>query len=274
MKTKLTPLLTLLLATSLAISSCKKEEDPAAAEVELAEQGQDEAVFSAETDQVLADLDLVVFNNVDVQGRLGTLCGATIDSNGSMINITFDGSTRCNGRTRAGLIILSLYRGRRWSDPGAEMGVEFRSFIVRRVADGRQFNISGTGKIYNTYGGLARSVFAGNLDSLVHRIRFSGLRMNGNGFNIQELNVAKTRKYIYKGNNFYSTSTRGDTTVMGQTLVGVWGRSRGNKEFATRYNRPVRANNSCGWYKPGRSSTWASGAPLRSHSGLRKMEQW
>ena len=248
----------LFLSASVTLTSCNKDkEDPQAAETELADQSQDEQDFSAETEQVLNDADLAVFNQVTITGgRLGAFCGAAdIDTSTTTprrYTINFDGTTECNGRIRSGTIILTLYNADSWAQRDAVLGVEFRAFTVKRTADSRIITLNATGKIYNLYGGLARDVsHASGPDSVVHRIRLDGARMNSNGVTLTDWHVAKKRFFVNRGNtDFYTITTAGDTVKDGQTLVGVFGKSRRNRDFVTRFNRPIHSTSQCGWFKP------------------------
>jgi hypothetical protein len=188
-------------------------------------------------------------------GRTGGLCGAQIDTSTTSprsYTLTFDGSTPCNGRIRSGTITITLLRGATWADRGALLLVEMQSFTVKRVSDNRSITITATGRIENLYGGLARDVRqSSGPDSVVHKVRLNGSRINSNGNALNDWHVAKKRFFVNRGGeSVFTITTAGDTVIEGQTLVGVFGKTRRGHDFVTRFNRPVHSNSQCGWFKP------------------------
>jgi len=242
---------------SLAFGGCNRDGvkvNDDAESSEISQLSTDESDYSAEMEQATNDLDLAIFNKVNASGgRIeATLCGATIDS--SMPNryiVAFDGTTACKGRIRSGRIEVSLYNKPLWAIKDAVLGIDFQYYKVKIVATGKEHAFVGVAKVYNQTGGLAKNVLdgTGRVDSVVHRIRVSGLRANlSNSYNA-EWNVAKTRTWVAKGENFF-VRTKGDTTVNGQSNVSVWGRTRKNRAFFTQILQPIVATQNCGFGKP------------------------
>jgi hypothetical protein len=75
----------------------------------------------------------------------GLICDADIVidtmSNPRKITITFDGTACIPGRTRTGVIVVSMNQGVRWKDAGAQLYVSFQNFKITRTLDNKSITL-------------------------------------------------------------------------------------------------------------------------------------
>ncbi len=266
-----------VLGAGLLFTSCKKDEPSTTADPEtvaMANNADDEATASGETDASLADADEAINLTAIAGGRVAATlpCGvASIDSFPAEKRyvITFDGRTRCGNRQaiRSGSITLQLFNAQSWADAGAVMSVTYDNYAVRKGVGrsaGNAIVLNGSGKIYNVLGGLRRQVLRGTANQVQHRIRFSNLRMAYKNRLFTDIGIAKTRTWVNEG-GFITIQVTGDTagsTLGGNSNVGHWGTNRQGVRSYTIFQQPVVANNNCGFDAP------VSG--VKVHKGLNR----
>src|SRR5688500_12144093 len=162
---KFSTVLLLALSFSLAMVSCKKEEDEpedAKLDGETQQFNEDANTYKGESDQ--ADNDI---NNAleDVPGfgkMAGTLssplCGVLVDDStqisSKIVFFHFDGITPCfsPSRTRSGTIKVQLTSGNLWSDAGSVLTITYIDFKVVRLSDNKSIEFDGVKTLKNVNG--------------------------------------------------------------------------------------------------------------------------
>lgn len=255
MKRALFPISTLLLAVFLLFSvSCKKDrlETPASDDTqEQSDNATDDAEVEAESDEALEDADNALGGSSSFNKTAGfSVCGATktVDTTTKTITITYDGTTRCKGRTRSGQIKLQLTNGVRWRDTGATVTLTFINYKITNGHTGYTLTLNGYKARTNVNGGTIPVLLLPGQE-LKHKIRASLVLTFNNG-TTQTWGVARTRTVSKTGLLTYSITITGDTTINSIPNIATWGKNRKGYEFYTQISVPVQANNICGWWRP------------------------
>lgn len=226
-----------------AISSCKKEEEPApiltpptVSPTDSSSQttrASDQTNVENESNQAMDEANDALVG-VSTTREVQATCGYTIDSSQKLtgkIKLIYDGVTNCNGKIRSGFIDIKLpFDGTnitKWSAVGATASLTFNNYKVVYVADNKSLMLNGWHLMKNQSGGGWIQLAMGN--TIIHIIK-SRMFISFNGGTAIEWNSAKKRTLTYTGifpNGLLKASMAGDTIMyVGSTCytkVAMWG---------------------------------------------------
>ncbi|MES1226714.1 MAG: hypothetical protein ABUT20_65170, partial [Bacteroidota bacterium] len=258
MKKQIYLLLAALLTLSISFTSCKKNSDSSTTDTatELKDQSDDQAFFSNESDAVANDASQTAenYNTMSGGGRVATnffapLCGANLsfDTTGGVrtITITYTGDT-CMGRSRTGVVTMSIPAGVHWRDAGAVMTITITNLKITRVVDGRSITINGSKTITNVSGGLLHNL-ALLPNPIVHKIESAGMTITFDNNTQRAWQIAKIRTFTYDAGVVIRTA--GFHTDGAYTNIAEWGTNRHGHPFATSISTssPVTIRQTCAW---------------------------
>src|SRR5688572_28733825 len=136
MKNPINLLMTLTAAVLITFTACKKTNDNQEP-TETATHSDDQSQFSTEMDAVAEDANDIINESASYNLRRNSsaICDATlaVDTTGDVkqITITYTGGV-CAGknRTRTGQVVLSMPKGTRWNNAGAQLTVTLKNLTV------------------------------------------------------------------------------------------------------------------------------------------------
>ncbi len=250
MKSKIQLLIAVLALTAATFTGCKKggnnETDYT---TELETHSDDQSRVQSESDAIADDANTVVDNYPSFNGRetntLAIPCDATVVvdslSNPKTVTITYNGTNCGRGRTRVGVVILSMPANMRWRDAGATLTVTIQNLRITRLSDNKSIVVNGTKTITNVTGGLVRNLSA--LGSITHTITSPGITVTFDNNTQRSWQIAKRRVFTY--NNGVVVTTTGTATVDGVTGVSEWGTNRFGGAFITSISQPMVVRQDC-----------------------------
>lgn len=268
MKLNLKALLMTLLVVTMALSSCRRNNNddptPSQTETEQAKQTNsvnDEQFASSETDDVMNDVD----DFINTQGRglrrdappssplpTSWFCGGNVTVDSVLIaqkqyTLIFN-NNNCNGRIRNGRVIIKLESGNRWPDQGAIIRVTFDNLSITRSFGGnnRTIVLNGSHTVTNVNGG--RIIDATSSRTIEHKVRGRMLINFGDG-SFRSWSVYRRRLFT-SGNQGLQIRIKGDTTLPNKTLVDCIGINRYDEPFISRIPTDIQSNAQCGFWKP------------------------
>lgn len=250
MKTKILSLLTGVLCLSIAFISCQKDTNNSSDNTtEVSAHSDDDSRFSSESDGAANDINSVMETTSGFTGRLDGLqtliCDATIVvdtvNNPRTITITFNGTACLPGRTRTGVIVVSMAQGVRWKNPGAQINVSFQNFKITRTRDNKSITINGTQTHTNVSGGLL--VNLASLGSITHTITSSNMSVTFDNGSQRNWQVARQRVFTY--NNGVVITVTGTHSEGGVTGIAEWGTNRFGNAFTTAITSPLVVRQDC-----------------------------
>jgi hypothetical protein len=246
----------LLSATGLFLvavfTACKKETGAVADNTtEASVQSDDQARFSTEVEAVANDADFAMESSASFSGRYDQaqqagICDAVLAydsvSNPRTVTITYNNSN-CwgNGRTRSGVVILSMAQGVHWKDTGAVLTVTYQNLKITRISDNKSITINGTQTFTNVNGGLLAYLPA--LETVTHTITSSNMSVTFDDNTQRTWQVAKQRIFTYN-NGIVITST-GTHTDGNTTNIAEWGLNRFGHAFASSTVQPLVIRQDC-----------------------------
>lgn len=251
------------ISLSLSVTSCKKKDDTTAldtaSEVSNSIQAGDESQANTSMDQAMDDANSALSGSVTFAGgRLSatdavSICGASVDTtqhSQGIMTINFDGTTNCNGKIRAGQIVvqvLNFANGARWRDTGAVATVTFNNYKVTKVSTNKSATFNGVHSITNITGGLVRKLGqSGTPNPIVHKVRSSNMSITFDDGTVRSWQVARKRTFSVSGTS-YSLKVEGDTTIDSHSNAVVWGTNRAGNTFTTIIETAIIASNDCNW---------------------------
>jgi len=162
-------------------------------------------------------------------------------SNPRTITITYNGSNCFGGRTRTGVIVISMAPGVRWKNAAAVLNVSFQNLKITRVVDNKSITINGTQTYTNVSGGLL--VNLPTLNTITHTITSSNMSVTFDNNSQRNWQVARQRVFTYNnGIVVTSTGTRSDGGVTG---IAEWGTNRFGNSFTTVITQPLVIRQDC-----------------------------
>lgn len=250
MKARIFSLSVIFFSLSLIFTACQKEKITATDYyTETTLHSDDQSRFSSEIDAVANDANAILettagFANRNESTQSG-ICDATLAvdtlSSPRTITITYNGSNCLGGRTRTGVIIVSIAQGVRWKNAGAVLNVSFQNLKVTRLGDNKSITMNGTQTYTNVSGGLLINL--PTLNTITHTITSNNMSItfdNGQQHNWQ---VARQRAFTY--NNGIVITTTGTHTEGSTTGVAEWGTNRFGNPFKTSITQPLIIRQDC-----------------------------
>jgi hypothetical protein len=249
MKTKILSFLTAFLCLSMVFISCQKENrDTTDNTAEVSAHSDDDSRFSSESDGAANDINAVLETTAGFNGRgngIQVICDATVVvdtlSNPRTITITFNGTSCLPGRTRTGVIVVSMAQGVRWKNAGAQINVTFQNFKITRTRDNKSITINGTQTHTNVSGGLLINLPA--LGTITHTITSSNMSITFDNASHRNWQVARQRVFTY--NNGVVITVTGMHSQGGVTGIAEWGTNRFGNTFTTAITSPLVVRQDC-----------------------------
>ncbi|HUM96958.1 MAG TPA: hypothetical protein PK275_03830 [Chitinophagaceae bacterium] len=251
MKTKILSLSAFILSLSVAFTSCQKDSksDTSDNTEEVTKQSDDGSRFSTESDGVANEINGILETTTGFSGRpggtQGFICDANVVidtlSNPRTISITFDGTACVPGRTRTGVIVVSMNQGVRWKDAGAQLNVSFQNFKITRTIDNKSITFNGTQTYTNVTGGLLINL--ASLGTITHAISSNNLSITFDNNQQRVWQVARQRSFTY--NNGVIITVTGTHTEGNITGVAEWGTNRFGHSFTTAITSPLIFRQDC-----------------------------
>ena len=252
MKARILSLVALVCSVSFLMVSCQKDSNNnnnTDYTAETATHSDDDSRFSSESDAAANDINAQLEITPGFSGRGGQvqsiICDATIAidtvSNPRTITITFNGTQCLPGRTRTGVIVISMAQGVRWKNPGAALNVTFQNFKITRTIDNKSITFNGTQTYTNVSGGLLINLPM--LNTITHTITSSNMSITFDNNAQRNWQVARQRVFTY--NNGIVISVTGMHSEGGITGIAEWGTNRFGNAFTTRIANPIIARQDC-----------------------------
>lgn len=244
-------LIAFIAVLTLAFTGCKKESsDVDVNETEFTVQSDDQARFSAESDEVDDDINTAIESSPALQGKgTGTqsLCNATVVidsiSNPRTVTITFNGLNCTGTRNRTGQVKASIPAGVKWKDINATLTITYTNLKITRVSDGKFITINGTKTITNLSGGKLSSLTPGM--AIIHTISSNNMKIKFDTSNLERFwSIAKKRIFTLE-NGGLVIRTGGTHTINNINNVMEWGVNRFGSEFITSVEEQVTVRSDC-----------------------------
>jgi hypothetical protein len=245
----------IILSAALIFTACgKKKTDPQPADdtAVQTQNGNDDSNASSESDAALTDANTAISGSMTMNGArvaaypvIDGASSITYDSSvatGNTIVITYDGTTKVNGRTRTGTLTAHMPSGTSWTTAGATLTLTFTNLKATRVSDGKSLTINGTKTVTNVSGGNIKTLAIGS-GSLIHKIRSTNMTLTFDDGTVRTWNVARTRTTTRSATSSFSISITGDTTIASHTQVAMWGTTRAGNTFYSMITSPIVWNN-------------------------------
>lgn len=243
----------LLAGLALASVACTKnkiDQTPDDSQEQITTSSDESEVNSA-LDKIVEDANTLLSGSSMAGGRSdGLICGATIDStlkSQGIFKLLFDGNTACiyGRRFRSGSITIKLSGAEKWSDAGAVLSITLENYKVTRISDNKSLTFNGTKSITNVNGGLVRKLSDGGA-SVVHKVR-GNLSITFDDGTQRAWQVARKRT-IKLASSVYTVAIEGDTTILGQSNIDVWGLNRKGNSFYGAISEPIVLSSACEYH--------------------------
>jgi hypothetical protein len=249
MKARLLSFAIAILSVSVLFTACQKDADtPSDNSAETTTHSDDQSRFSTEIDAAGTDINAALELTSGFTGRtenIQAICDATVVvdtlSNPRTITITYNGSNCLGGRTRTGVIVVSMAQGVRWKNAGAVLNVSFQNLKITRVIDNKSITINGTQTYTNVSGGLL--VNLPTLNTITHAISSSNMSVTFDNNAQRTWQVARQRVFTYN-NGIVMTST-GTHSAGGVTGIAEWGTNRFGNAFTSAIAQPLVIRQDC-----------------------------
>jgi len=249
MKARLLSFAVAILSVCILFTACQKDAGtPNDYSTETTTHSDDQSRFSNEIDAAGTDVNAALEVTSGFTGRIENIqviCDATVVidtvSNPRTITITYNGSNCFGGRTRTGVIVISMAPGVRWKNAAAVLNVSFQNLKITRVVDNKSITINGTQTYTNVSGGLL--VNLPTLNTITHTITSSNMSVTFDNNSQRNWQVARQRVFTYNnGIVVTSTGTRSDGGVTG---IAEWGTNRFGTSFTTVITQPLVIRQDC-----------------------------
>src|SRR6266404_1118517 len=233
-------------------TGCKKETGSSTDNTtEASVQSDDQARFSTEVEAVANDADVAMESSASFSGRYdqvqqSVVCDATLVydsiSNPRTVTITYNSSNCWGvGRTRSGVVVLSMAQGVHWKDAGALLTVTYQNLKITRLSDSKSITINGTQTFTNVSGGLL--IYLPTLGTVTHSITSSNMSVTFDDNTQRTWQVAKQRVFTY--NNGVVITSTGTHTDGNTTNIAEWGLNRFGHAFASSTVQPLVIRQDC-----------------------------
>ncbi len=248
-----------LIGFSTVLTSCKKRRE---FKKESGQVSEDTKNIQAGIDDCVADANTAVSNNKTINGRVlqiaaiqTNVCGASVDTtqkSQGILTVTYDGTTVCDGRKKAGTVKITLVdfvNGKRWVDAGAVLQLDYTNFKVTRTSDNKSITFNGTNTITNVNGGNLVTLYLAWQTSLIRKVEGANLTAKFDDNTQATFNLSRKYTFTFSG-NVLLCSGEGEGTSNGISSLENWGTTRDGDSFTSQVVNPVKWNSNCGWPKP------------------------
>lgn len=250
-----------------AISSCKKEEEPAPIvtpptvsptdSTSQTTRASDQTNVENESNQAMDEANDVLMQVSTTRGVQAT-CGYTIDSSQKAygkITLNYDGITVCYGKKRSGSIDIQLpHVGTivtKWSEVGATASLTFNNYKVV-YQNNKSLMLNGNHTIKNVNGGGVIQLIVFNIP-IVQKVR-SNMQISFNGGTAIEWNSAKLRTITHDNSTGIIKVTMAADSLPNTEKIAMWGTNSMGDHFVIRLpidytydvSNPIN-NNTCNW---------------------------
>jgi hypothetical protein len=247
MKNPINLLMTFTVAVLVTFTACKKTAEPQATS-ETATHSDDQSQFTAEVDAVTEDANEIINESASFNFRKASssVCDAlvSVDTSGDFKKITVEytgGVCIGKNRTRSGVVELSMPKGKRWNDAGAQLTITYKDLTVTRISDKKAIVLNGSALVTNVTGG--NIVNLSNTGAMTHTISSNGLVVKFPGGATRTWMVAKRRDFTY--DNGIVISISGTHNEGNLTNISEWGVNRAGEDFKTVISQPLVIRQSC-----------------------------
>lgn len=250
MKARLLTLTAIIFSLSFLMVSCQKDNstDQTDYTAETATHSDDDSRFADESDAAADDIS----GQLEITAGFGRgnsvqslICDATITvdtlSNPRTMTITFNGNPCLPGRTRTGVIVVSMAQNVRWRNVGAQINVTFQNFRITRTRDNKSITINGTQTYTNVSGGLLINL--PTLNTITHTITSNNMSVTFDNGSQRTWQVARRRVFTY--NNGIVVTVTGMHSEGGVTGIAEWGTNRFGRSFTTAISQPIVRRQDC-----------------------------
>ncbi len=250
MKKNIRLMLVAILAISISLTSCKKDNDTKD-NTDLATHSEDQSEFASNDDDVINDANNVIDDNPAFNGRPGSAsnlflpCNADIvlDSTATLrrLRITYHGNNCNNTRTRNGVVTLTMPLTSHWADQDAVLTIETTNLVITRISDTRSITINGTQTITNVTGGRIWDL--ASTGTIIHDIASPGIDVAFENGTHRTWQVSKKRTFTY--NNGIVITTIGTHSQNGVDNISEWGTNRFGSAFTSAITQPMTIRQDC-----------------------------
>lgn len=239
--------LMLLAIAALTLNSCRKEDA-----TDDSQSARDAASVSNALNATDDDAVNAAAQVSSISGKTGgaialnAICGATVtDTGGQEINLSYNGTTNCEGVIRSGSITIQLTSGAHWRDVGAVLTITISNLQITDVATAATYTLQGSYTITNESGGLAYNVFVnGAAGPVVHRHQ-GNLQVEFANGTSRTWAIDRTRTYTLTSQNYVNIELSSEASGN----VESKGTNRFGDNFTNTIQTPIQASNisSCLW---------------------------
>lgn len=244
---------------ALMFSSCKKENSNTTSEDAVTSAG-DVASISAGVDATGADA-VAAETGVGAAGQASgkvesygphnpwaTICGSTTVDNGTApnktITITYDGTTKCHGLIRSGIVTIDNLSGIDWNKANAQLTLTYHDLKITDVSTGDYHILNGTHVITNMTGGTFWKVVAQEVPSgttVTHKNVSTNMQVT--------FSDGTTRSYSFDRMRSWNLTNMviTETTFADGNNYLEQGVGRNGKDFTDQITSPIIDNNYCQW---------------------------
>ncbi len=248
------------ICVGLIVSSCKKADNDTVnrtADPNAKQHNEDVSNTKSESDNLNTDVNNALsnisgFGKTDKAEAL-SICGASIDSTHQndpipYITITFDGTTNCNNRIRAGVVKVELIAGAKWSDVGAKLRITHTNYKVTFPSLNNHFvTFNGTKYLTDVNGIDWVGIYFGTKTALL-RERCYDMNVTFENGQTSLWKSARTSEWGIKNFTEIYATVNGDTTINGK-IIDSWGITRFGTNFITEMVQPWKSGTTCGWWR-------------------------
>jgi hypothetical protein len=269
---KLKSIYHLLLVTTItgALFACNKssvKDNANMSDADLQTQSDDQNRVSTESDAAFDDVNAVLNDQATVSGsrevpavRYGVatqgvdtiktkpVCDAivTIDTtvNPVKLVIIYNGDGCGIYHKRTGTVTITMAKGTRWRDAGAQITVAF-DLTIKRVIDGKSIKLTGTHVYTNVTGGNVFALNANSTSPIVHTVVSDNMVITFDNGTQRTWHVARKRTFTYSNGLVIALEgTHTDGAVSG---ISEWGTNRFGNSFTTSISQALTVKQSCAW---------------------------
>jgi hypothetical protein len=250
-----------MIAGGLLVLSCKKKR---AYNEDDAQDTVDARFVQAECDEVVKDVNTVIMEQFLLRGKTGSaeakpgkpstsICGVLLDTSqvtSGIMSINYTGAN-CFGRIRTGSVRFSIrdYPLKKWKNQGAVITIEYLSYRLQRVSDGKTITLTGTQTLTNESGGTWYELWYLNQPNVVYHLVGEGLKIGFDQVDVAKFSMDRRMTYTYAAPNT-ACSVSGNGTADGHGSLENWGYNRKGDKFYSEVKRPYVWKTQCGSVAP------------------------
>jgi hypothetical protein len=271
MKNPINLLMTFTVAVLVTFTACKKTAEPQTPS-ETATHSDDQSQFTAEVDAVTEDANDIINESASFNFRTASsaVCDAvvSVDTSGLVKKITVEytgGLCIGKNRKRSGIVELSMPKGKRWNEAGAQLTITYKDLTVTRLSDNKSIVLNGSAVVTNVTGGNIIHL-ANSSTPMVHTLTSDGIVVKFPSGATRTWMMAKRREFSYDNGIVITISgTHTDGTM---THISEWGVNRAGEDFKTVISQPLVIRQSCSFRVTGGKIEYNTNIKLAITFGL------